>query len=88
MRRLAAELGSLAVTAAVQRAALFAEPGPAWSVSGTTATSGLIPFWTAQWYVVLAAVLGVLRYRSGHDDCRQALRWALPPGCSRWAASW
>lgn len=77
VRRLAAELGSLAVTAAVQRAALFggvlpAPPGelnrdgsdgPVWPYS-----SWPDPFWTAQWYVVLAAVLGVLRYRAGLRD--------------------
>lgn len=70
VRRPAAELGSLAVTAAVQRAVLFAEPGlpgpfrddPFWPGSFWPD-----PFWTAQWYVVLAAVLGLLRYRSGHE---------------------
>ncbi|TSE14893.1 hypothetical protein B1A87_002130 [Arthrobacter sp. KBS0703] len=79
-RRLAAELGSLAVTAAVQRAALFGgalPAGPAelngnrFDASFWPHSSWPDPFWTAQWYVVLAAVLGVLRYRAGlHDGGR------------------
>lgn len=69
VRRPAAELGSLAVTAAVQRAALFAGPGwpgPFRDDAFSPDPLSPDPFWTFQWYVVWAAVLGVLRYRSGH----------------------
>ena len=76
VRRLTAELGSLAVTAAIQRAALFV--GPLFTGTGGqygspdpevwTAYLWPDPFWTAQWYVVLAGVLGVLRYRSDFRD--------------------
>lgn len=77
VRRLAAELGSSAVTAAVQRAAPFggvlpAAPG---ELDGDQSDGSVWPysswpdpFWTAQWYVVLAAVLGVLRYRANLRD--------------------
>lgn len=77
VRRLAAELGALAVTAAVQRAALFggvlpAAPG---ELHGNRSDGSVWPdsswpdpFWTAQWYIVLAAVLGLLRYRAGLRD--------------------
>jgi hypothetical protein len=71
MRRPAAELGALAVTAAVQRAALFAAPpqqNPGWLDGMLPDSSWPDPFWTAQWYVVLASVLGVLRYGSGQPD--------------------
>jgi hypothetical protein len=72
-RRRAAEVGALAITAAVQRAALYpAEPerglpgimpDDAWYHA-----AGPDPFWVVQWYVVLAAVLGVLRYGAGQRD--------------------
>jgi len=72
VRRRAAELGALAVTAAVQRAALFpAEPEPGFPgmADGTWYyATGPDPFWTVQWYVVLAAVLGVLRYGASQHD--------------------
>lgn len=81
VRRLAAELGSLAVTAALQRTVLFVGPlfeGPLFAGPGEvygspdpevwTIYSWPDPFWTAQWYVVLAAALGVLRYRAGLPD--------------------
>jgi hypothetical protein len=66
-RRMAAELGALATTAAVQRTVLFTGLGsgadwPDW-------------FWTLQWYVVLAAVLGALRLASGNGGAVRAL-WA------------
>lgn len=56
-RRAGAELGLFATTAAVQRAVLFTGPdaGPGWPDT----------FWTLQWYVVLAGVLGALRLASG-----------------------
>ncbi|WP_138414238.1 hypothetical protein [Sinomonas gamaensis] len=50
-RRIAAELGTVLVVAAIQRA-LFA---------GRTGES---PFWLAQWYVVVAAVVAGVRYFS------------------------
>ncbi|WP_457974103.1 hypothetical protein [Arthrobacter sp. D1-17] len=72
-RRRAAEVGALAVTAAVQRAALYrAEPEP--GLPGIIPdgpwyyATGPDPFWTVQWYVVLAAMLGVLRYGVGQRD--------------------
>ena len=52
-RRLSVELGLFASTAALQRAVLFT--GLGWPD----------PFWTVQWYVVLAAILGALRMWSG-----------------------
>jgi hypothetical protein len=52
-----AELGVLAVVAAVQRAAIFELD--TWDLPH--------PFWVAQWYVVLGAILAALRYRSGHE---------------------
>lgn len=62
-RRLGAELGLFATTAAVQRSVLFTglEAGSDWPNW----------FWTLQWYVVLAAVLGALRLASGN---RRAVR--------------
>ena len=76
VRRFTAELGGLAVTAAIQRAALFVGPlfsgtaGEYGSPDPEVWTAYLLPdpFWTAQWYVVLAGVLGVLRYWSTHRD--------------------
>ncbi|MDN4643598.1 hypothetical protein [Arthrobacter sp. PsM3] len=57
-RRVAAELGAFATTAAVQHTVLF---------TGLGAGSGWPDwFWTLQWYVVLAAVLGALRQLSGN----------------------
>lgn len=55
-RRPVLEMGALAVTASVQRAALL-------PLTGT----GTWPefFWLFQWYVILAAVLGSLRFVSG-----------------------
>lgn len=82
-RRRAAELGALAVTAAVQRAALY-PADPASGVPGMAPDDNWYyapgpdpfwphpfwpdPFWSVQWYVVLAAVLGVLRYGTGQRD--------------------
>ena len=57
-RRAGAELGLLATTAAVQRAVLFTglDSGADWPDA----------FWTLQWYVVLAGVLGALRLMPGN----------------------
>ena len=57
-RRVGAELGLFATTAAVQRAVLFTGPdaGSDWPDT----------FWTLQWYVVLAGALGALRLASGN----------------------
>jgi hypothetical protein len=64
-RRIAAELGALALTAAVQRAAIFSLDGDDY---GYPVSDGLPdPFWVVQWYVLLAAGLGALRYASGHQ---------------------
>ncbi|WP_461164789.1 hypothetical protein [Arthrobacter sp. R4-81] len=54
-RRLAAELGALAVTASIQRAVLF---------NGGQG-QGPDPFWAAQWFVILAALLAALRFMAG-----------------------
>lgn len=57
-RRAGAELGLFATTAAVQRAVLFTglDSGSDWPDA----------FWTLQWYVVLAGLLGALRLMSGN----------------------
>lgn len=63
MRRSVAEAGALVVVAVVQRAAIFTFDG-----TGRFGDRGPVlpdPFWAAQWYVVLAAVLAVLRYSAG-----------------------
>jgi hypothetical protein len=66
LRRTVAELGVLAVVAAVQRAAIF-----------KLDTLDLPdPFWVVQWYVVLGAILAALRYRSGHDAVGRAMTGA------------
>ena len=70
-RRVAAELGLLATTVAVQRAVLFAGLG-----SGTDWPDW---FWTVQWYVVLAAVLGALRLASGNRTAVRVL-WSAAAG--------
>ncbi|MGX9900192.1 hypothetical protein ACW0JT_10260 [Arthrobacter sp. SA17] len=54
-RRVTAELGALAVTASIQRAVLF----------NGGADQGPDPFWAAQWFVILAAVLAALRFMAG-----------------------
>ncbi|MDP9997815.1 hypothetical protein [Pseudarthrobacter sulfonivorans] len=63
-RRVVLEAGALVLTAAVQRAAIFVLDGP-----GRLSSRGFgdlpDPFWVVQWYVLLAAVLGGLRYISG-----------------------
>ena len=70
-RRLAAELGLFATTAAVQRAVLFTGPGPG--------SDGPDWFWTLQWYVVLAGVLGALRLVSGFRSAGRVL-WSVGAG--------
>ena len=64
-RRAGAELGLFATTAAVQRAVLFTGPdaGSGWPES----------FWTLQWYVVLAGMLGILRLVSGNRRAGRVL---------------
>ncbi|WP_247046535.1 hypothetical protein [Arthrobacter rhizosphaerae] len=57
IRRLTAELGALAVTASVQRAVLFI----GWPAQGPD------PFWAAQWFVILAALLAALRFAAGQS---------------------
>ena len=57
VRRVAAEIGAVAVVAAVQRAALFR----------LDAAALPDPFWAAQWYVVLGALLAALRYLAGQN---------------------
>ena len=65
-RRIALEVGALVLTAAVQRAAIFALDGPG-RLGGRWASGFPDPFWVAQWYVVLGAVLGGWRYASGQQ---------------------
>jgi hypothetical protein len=63
-RRVVFEIGALLLTAAVQRAALFELDG--YGGSGRRLWAGQPdPFWVVQWYVLLAAGLGALRYASG-----------------------
>ncbi|WP_285244929.1 hypothetical protein [Pseudarthrobacter sp. fls2-241-R2A-127] len=63
-RRLAAEMAAILVVAAVQRAALF-EFSAAGGHQPWHAVSHVDPFWVAQWYMLLAAVLAGLRYLMG-----------------------
>ncbi|WP_426226330.1 hypothetical protein [Pseudarthrobacter sp. DSP2-3-2b1] len=72
VRRLVLEVGALLLTATVQRAALFEFDG-----SGGRLWAGLPdPFWVIQWYVVLAAALGFLRYLSGSPSAGRFLTGA------------
>ena len=64
-RRAGAELGLFATTSAVQRAVLFTGPG--------AGSDWRAAFWTLQWYVVLAAVLGGLRLVSGSRTAGRVL---------------
>ncbi|MDQ5862388.1 MAG: hypothetical protein M3536_09005, partial [Actinomycetota bacterium] len=65
-RRIALEVGALLLTVAVQRAAIFELDAPG-GRTGRLLTDLPSPFWVVQWYVVLAAVLGGLRYFSGNQ---------------------
>ncbi|ELT43997.1 hypothetical protein [Arthrobacter nitrophenolicus] len=66
LRRVAAEIGALAVVAAAQRAALFRFD-----------TADLPdPFWAVQWYVVLGTLLAALRYLAGQNAPGRALATA------------
>jgi hypothetical protein len=71
-RRIALEVGAVVLTAAVQRAAIFALDGPD-RLSGRVFAGLPDLFWVAQWYVVLAAVLGGLRYFSGNQAAGRLL---------------
>jgi hypothetical protein len=63
-RRIVAEVGFLAVVAAVQRAAIFELDGRP-SLNDSLSFGLPDPFWVAQWYVIAAAGLGALRFASG-----------------------
>ncbi|MDQ0633010.1 hypothetical protein QFZ40_000919 [Arthrobacter pascens] len=65
VRRVAAEIGALALTAAIQRAAIF-ELDRQFAYNYRLFASLPDPFWVAQWYVLLAAGLGASRYAAGH----------------------
>lgn len=68
VRRTVAEAGALVVLAGVQRAAIFdfdSVVGPAAGLPD--------PFWVAQWYVVLGAVIAVFRYYSGQAGAGRAV---------------
>lgn len=65
-RRIALEAGAFLLTVAVQRAAIFVLDAPG-GRTGRILTDLPEPFWVVQWYVVLAALLGALRYFSGHQ---------------------
>ncbi|MGO4186130.1 hypothetical protein [Pseudarthrobacter sp. TAF60_1] len=71
-RRIVLEVGALVLTAAVQRAAIFALDGPD-RLNGRELGGYPDPFWVAQWYVVLGAVLGGWRYISGHQQAGRFL---------------
>ncbi|WP_426996599.1 hypothetical protein [Pseudarthrobacter sp. N5] len=70
VRRVTAELGALVITVAVQRAVLFVDDGlfvhDGQRFSSWPYAAGPDPFWVTQWYVVLAALLALLRFGSGH----------------------
>nr|WP_201762439.1 hypothetical protein [Pseudarthrobacter psychrotolerans] len=66
LRRIALEVGALLLTVAVQRAAIFELDAPG-GRTGRILAGLPSPFWVVQWYVVLAAVLGGLRYFSGNQ---------------------
>ncbi|WP_248759574.1 hypothetical protein [Pseudarthrobacter sp. SSS035] len=65
-RRIALEVGALLLTVAIQRAAIFELDAPE-GRTGRLLTDLPSPFWVVQWYVVLAAVLGGLRYFAGNQ---------------------
>ncbi|MHA7297427.1 hypothetical protein [Pseudarthrobacter sp. MDT3-1] len=65
-RRIALEVGALLLTVAIQRAAIFELDAPE-DRTGRLLTDLPSPFWVVQWYVVLAAVLGGLRYFAGNQ---------------------
>lgn len=71
-RRIVLEMGALVLTAAVQRAAIFGLDGPE-RLGGRGLAGFPDPFWVAQWYVVLGAVLGGWRYISGHQQAGRFL---------------
>ncbi|WP_255768050.1 hypothetical protein [Pseudarthrobacter sulfonivorans] len=71
-RRVALEVGALVLTAAAQRAAIFDFDAPG-RLTGRTLGGLPDPFWVAQWYVALGAVLGGLRYVSGHQRAGRLL---------------
>jgi hypothetical protein len=71
-RRIALEVGALVLTAALQRAAIFALDVPV-RLNGRVLAGLPDPFWVAQWYVVLGAVLGGWRYVSGHQQAGRFL---------------
>jgi hypothetical protein len=71
-RRIALEVGAVVLTAAVQRAAIFVVDGPD-RLGGRFIGGRPDPFWVAQWYVVLGAVLGSWRYVSGHQRAGRLL---------------
>ena len=71
-RRLALEVGALALTAAVQRAAIFAVDAPD-RLNGRMFAGLPDLFWSAQWYVVLGGILGGLRYVSGNQSAGRFL---------------
>jgi hypothetical protein len=71
-RRIALEVGALVLTAAVQRAAILALDVPV-RLNGRGFAGLPDPFWAAQWYVVLGAVLGGWRYVSGHQQAGRFL---------------
>lgn len=71
-RRIVLEVGALFLTVAVQRAAIF-ELDVAGGRVGRLLTDLPSPFWVVQWYVVLAAVLGGLRYFTGNQAAGRLL---------------
>lgn len=71
-RRMALEVGALLLTVAIQRAAIFELDAPE-GRTGRLLTDLPSPFWVVQWYVVLAAVLGGLRYFAGNQTAGRFL---------------
>ncbi|MGY4540613.1 hypothetical protein ACVWY0_000514 [Arthrobacter sp. UYNi723] len=71
-RRIALEVGALLLTVAIQRAAIFELDAPE-GRTGRLLTDLPSPFWVVQGYVVLAAVLGGLRYFAGNQTAGRFL---------------
>ncbi|MDI3193714.1 hypothetical protein QK290_04380 [Pseudarthrobacter sp. AL07] len=72
VRRIALEVGALLLTVAIQRAAIFELDAPE-DRTGRLLTDLPSPFWVVQWYVLLAAVLGGLRYLAGNQAAGRLL---------------
>lgn len=71
-RRIVAEVGFVAVVAAVQRAAIFELDGQ-YGLNYRLSFGLPDPFWVAQWYVLAGAGLGTLRFVTGQRTAGRLL---------------